>query len=292
MFLTRIDSETGAKSTEDESKKIQPNNRTLFLFIHYQMFPVYLLCKGTAFLDSFYAANSIYYYVIISVYMIMMNYFYRACQSSGFINDEESNDLSLDDQLNISSQDSNKTFYCQHCKIHVPVRTSHCYTCRKCVIRRDHHCPWTGCCIGRDNHLNFFIFALLEGIIHFLPAADGIYNLVFHWNLISNVGFFVYMIILCSYGVYMGITMTCSNLESILLNLTMWERKRFFSISYLKDCPWGTSPFNRGLFENIKEFVNMKKDKSKWTIQTPDLSAFIQEASSIHFNSTNGILKL
>ena len=64
--------------------------------------------------------------------------------------------------------------YCFACKTVRPVRAHHCKTCHRCVLRMDHHCPWTGNCIGQNNHAHFlrFLFHASSGMLfHYALAA-------------------------------------------------------------------------------------------------------------------------
>ncbi|CAM6114097.1 unnamed protein product [Calypogeia fissa] len=61
---------------------------------------------------------------------------------------------------------------CSTCKIPRPARSKHCSICNRCVARFDHHCGWMNNCIG-ENNLRYFL------------------------------GFLIWHVILCWYGVYL-----------------------------------------------------------------------------------------
>lgn len=52
--------------------------------------------------------------------------------------------------------------YCDSCRVKQPIRSKHCYRCGQCVLRFDHHCPWTGMCIGQNNHFLFWLWLLFQ----------------------------------------------------------------------------------------------------------------------------------
>ena len=55
-----------------------------------------------------------------------------------------------------------KYFYCNECQFYVE-RTLDCFHCDKCGIcieGQDHHCAWIGKCVGKGNHISFYIFTV------------------------------------------------------------------------------------------------------------------------------------
>lgn len=48
--------------------------------------------------------------------------------------------------------------YCVTCQIYRPPRSSHCAACDRCVERFDHHCQLLGTCIGKRNHVAYYLF--------------------------------------------------------------------------------------------------------------------------------------
>lgn len=47
---------------------------------------------------------------------------------------------------------------CESCRLHKPLRTSHCSVSGRCVARMDHFCVWLGCPVGAGNHRLFVAF--------------------------------------------------------------------------------------------------------------------------------------
>lgn len=58
-----------------------------------------------------------------------------------------------------------------------PERAHFCSTTRKDVLRMDHFCPWTGNCIGQNNHKHFLLlgfYGSISGIVGFLTALPDL----------------------------------------------------------------------------------------------------------------------
>lgn len=263
-------------------KQIQFNYRPLFVFIHFIMFTVYLLTKDSYFYQSFYSPTPFFFYGLLIVYMIMIRFYSKACCDPGFAADE-SDAEKVEDEANL---DPNR-FYCKYCKIYVPIRASHCSMCKKCVIRRDHHCPWTNNCIGRDNHFYFFIFVFLEFFSQSIPDSDAIYHFsryIFyvkdHQHFCQTIIPYLLLIIASTFGTFMAFRLAFSCIMVITHNLTTWEGLRRDRITYLKNLPYGYSPFDRGLINNIIEFCTMREKKMKWEIKQPNLLGFSQELTT------------
>eukprot|EP00915_Cephaloidophora_sp_WS-2016_P004770 GHVH01006369.1.p1 GENE.GHVH01006369.1~~GHVH01006369.1.p1 ORF type:complete len:311 (-),score=22.32 GHVH01006369.1:182-1114(-) len=50
---------------------------------------------------------------------------------------------------------------CDECNIPRPLRSKHCYKCKRCVYKFDHHCRMLSCCIGLKNHICFMALLCL-----------------------------------------------------------------------------------------------------------------------------------
>lgn len=265
------------------------NFRSPFISTHLYMLVIYHFTIDSYFFQSFYNQTHLYYYGFLLLYTITLYYFSKSCDSPGFAIDETDVER-VDNEANI---DPNR-FYCKHCKIYVPIRASHCSKCQKCILRRDHHCPYTDCCIGRDNHAAFFIYSTLElcsqSIACFDVTSHFIIYLFFNSNLhYTMLTIFIYVQVICAstFGTVKTFVMFRDCLTGIIKNKTTWERTRRSHITYLKDLPYGYSPFDKGIIENFVEIFTMKQKKMKWTVKPPDASQFSNELLQISQNDGN-----
>merc|ERR1719446_869252 len=58
-----------------------------------------------------------------------------------------------------------------------PERAHFCSTMKKDILRMDHFCPWTGNCIGLNNHKHFLLlgfYGAVSGIVAFLTALPDL----------------------------------------------------------------------------------------------------------------------
>jgi len=58
-----------------------------------------------------------------------------------------------------------------------PERAHFCSTLRKDILRMDHFCPWTGNCVGANNHKHFLLlgfYGALAGLVAFLTALPDL----------------------------------------------------------------------------------------------------------------------
>ena len=250
------------------------------------MFIVYLFTKDSLFTISFYSNTPILFYFLLILHCFMFRYYSKACQPPGFANDE----VDKDEEININNLDPSR-FYCKTCQMYVPPRASHCLTCNKCVIRRDHHCPWTNCCIGRDNHLDYFKFTLFAFISEILPQLDATIHFFYYIKYTKDKSDFFRVfwpyasfIFATTFAASLTFNLCRQCLITIYKNLTTWERLRRAKISYLKDLPFGYSPFDKGFAQNFIEFCTMKEKKTKWIIKPPDISLFSNELQLIMEN--------
>ena len=58
--------------------------------------------------------------------------------------------------------DFKKLIKCDKCNIIIPksLNTGHCIYCNICIKGYDHHCAWIGKCVGKGNHISFYIFTV------------------------------------------------------------------------------------------------------------------------------------
>lgn len=266
------------RKTNEE--RVQPiNYQPIFIYLHFLGYIFYLLTSDSFVCQSYYNNIPYFFYTLLLIYSFMFKFYSKACGSPGYVTDETEIEK-IQDETNL---DPNK-FYCRYCHIYVPTRASHCISCKKCVIRRDHHCPWTNNCIGRDNHLYYLIFTFLAFVIEFIPLVDAVIHFFlfitaskFSINFLIKI--LIYISIICSaaFASFMTYSLTVQSILTIVRNSTTWERARRDKITYLKDLPYGYSPFNKGLAGNIVEFCTMRQKKTKWDIKPPDISLFSNE---------------
>ena len=55
-----------------------------------------------------------------------------------------------------------KYYYCGDCHFYVErtLDSCHCDKCGICIEGQDHHCAWIGKCVGKNNAISFYIFAV------------------------------------------------------------------------------------------------------------------------------------
>lgn len=152
-------------------------------------------------------------------------------------------------------------FFCTKCDRKVPIRASHCRHCNRCVLRKDHHCDLLGICVGMENHFFFLMFMAIE-IIYDIWCIK-----IFKEGLEDGLPFKVWLIssMPCTFCLLLSFLMLAQplilfpfHLFMVLINKTTWEIIKGRDISYLRDWYRAISPFSRGIFGNIKEFVNMR----------------------------------
>ena len=86
---------------------------------------------------------------------------------SAYTPDEIAALLREDDRKLLDAHRNNYRYhsrFCRDCLVYKPPRAHHCSVCNACTLKWDHHCPWTGNCIGFNNHRFFFLFLLWAAI--------------------------------------------------------------------------------------------------------------------------------
>ena len=68
--------------------------------------------------------------------------------------------------------------YCYTCNIYRPLRASHCDKCGYCVERFDHHCPYIEVCIGRRNHIFFFMYLFNKVLLMVSVIIIAVWSIV------------------------------------------------------------------------------------------------------------------
>ena len=187
--------------------------------------------------------------IFTAVYVLMLFFCYKTVANASRI--ERSDEVPLN---------TDHMFFCETCQQSIPVRAGHCRKCGCCCLRRDHHCPWLGVCICMDNHLYYvllLICCLVFGILSARSCSQGAVDrkALVDWLLLSMP---------CTLGYYLSLVLL---VQPVLLipfhlylmgsNRTTWELLRGQSISYLRGWTKSMSPFSRGLFGNIFDFLTM-----------------------------------
>lgn len=170
---------------------------------------------------------------------------------------------------------------CHKCQCIRRPRSRHCNYCNHCVQDFDHHCIYLGCCIGRQNRLDFVIMLIFLTIT---SAYGSLLNVSLigelrswsFWHFVSFMWIFKYVLI--------GLFGAFENLRRACSGITMYEEIRskrirhlfgrtgppaeisesHRNLSTLKGSFWRYSPDKflvgdltyRELKENIKEFSN------------------------------------
>ena len=196
----------------------------------------------------------------------MLSYIF-ACSDPFYLISEESQ-LDQIEQL----------FFCQTCKLHCPLRASHCHDCNKCVLRRDHHCPFLGKCVGMGNHLYFIIF------LFFIIIFDSYSLFVFSNSMKDDQKIEVWLItsLPCSLSffisilsIFQPIILLPTHLYYAFSNITTWELSRSKRITYLSNWIYRISPFSHGLLNNFWEFIIMRWSKPLYYIPITEDEIFM-----------------
>lgn len=116
-------------------------------------------------------------------------------------------------------------------------------------------------------------FALMVGV-----NGDIILSLikpkpVVQWFL-DNTGLLL-IFVLTMFDLGLVSWLITGHINMITKNFTVWERSRRKRISYLKNLPDGMLPFDRGIIENVVEFLTMSYTDKEWSkprdVQLEDL---------------------
>eukprot|EP01117_Protostelium_nocturnum_P002317 TRINITY_DN12980_c0_g1_i1.p1 TRINITY_DN12980_c0_g1~~TRINITY_DN12980_c0_g1_i1.p1 ORF type:complete len:333 (+),score=86.53 TRINITY_DN12980_c0_g1_i1:192-1190(+) len=152
--------------------------------------------------------------------------------------------------------------YCNRCKILQPMRTKHCFKCERCVERYDHHCFFLGNCVGKNNHRHFFIYLILQTFccIYFIfLAIKGFKSQPDIHAWIARNYLILTAILLDVFLLPVPSILLFFHLYLVFTNQTTWERTKRNHITYLKDLPDHSMPFDRGCHRNLYNFF-MKPD--------------------------------
>jgi hypothetical protein len=87
-----------------------------------------------------------------------------------------------------------------------------------------------------------------------------------------------------SFGLFQTLILLPMHIFMMCLNRTTWEAITSSSVLYLKDWPFGFSPFSKGIIGNIKEFVTMRSSHPRYHIPTGEAVQAWKAANSFLVN--------
>lgn len=255
LLIRRCTKQNNIQHTEvpldDEDERMPTSYRQFYLLFHHVGYYFYLFAYS-GFLESM-ENNSFFFYFTLFALTLSLDLYYFASKDPGFVTKEPS--------------DTTDLHFCQVCNLHVPIRACHCRSCGRCVKRRDHHCPWTNCCVGRDNHIYFILWLMVEFLVMVGINLDIILSLIhpkpiLQWFL-DNAGLLA-IFVLTMFDLGLISWLLSGHFVMIAKNFTVWEQKRRKRISYLKNLPDGMYPFDQGIVQNVIEFLTMSYTDKEW----------------------------
>jgi len=178
------------------------------------------------------------------------------------------------DASGTEADESSGTRACERCALPaIPLRAKHCRVCDKCVRKFDHHCFWVGTCVGERNHGRFWLFLLAESALtgHWLwISCTGIVGATVNhasWGDVfnDNVGSLAacaYMQLMCF---FVGFLLVFHS-YLLLSGQTTWEVSSEQRVSYLRDLPRGSKPFDEGAVENLRAGCFPGPHPRRWRI--------------------------
>lgn len=267
------------KEKRDGDKKKReppPHLKYLISILSFFGFLGYTLTKNTIANRSFFSDEPYVFYMLVLSFSITYYFFAKASVSPGYCEKEPENTEGL--------------FFCEAVGFHIPFRSCYCRTCKKVILRRDHHCPWTGNCVGRDNHVPFFFFCLMEPaqcLFVFIDELITVYNNIYQPNFIMGSWHAVYTLGITAFAIYFVGRLCFQNIIAIYYNVTVWESLGREKIDYMKSQPIDVNPFNLGFKNNLIEFFTMARDKKEWTNPQQMNLQILRKSGMIHFDKSN-----
>jgi len=151
---------------------------------------------------------------------------------------------------------------CITCKCVVPLRSKHCKELDRCVYRYDHYCPFVGTAVGRDNHASFIFFLLWYLVIfawYFWLTYKSV--LKFYEKALDDIKSHLPEVVItalavigCLLFVIFDISLLCSHLYLVSINLTTNEYINWTKYDYLRKNERFENKFNRGCCRNCYGF--------------------------------------
>ena len=113
----------------------------------------------------------------------------------------------------------------------------------------------------------FLMFTIYEAIVSGLVTYDILTAI---WRQEHSFIFFLmhfdvgFVLPLAVFAFVQTSLLAYSHFKQACFNVTTWELLRRDHISYMKDLPRGVFPFNRGILNNLEEFITMRKNKTEY----------------------------
>lgn len=160
--------------------------------------------------------------------------------------------------------------FCTTCLIRRPVRSKHCFVCKRCVAKFDHHCMWTYNCVGWKNHVVFMGYLLtlqllllwgltasLSGILVMCSHVEGSF-----WSRIGQYmscsPWVSWIAVNCVvHFTWVNLLFIAQCMQIFVQASTTNERMNAFRYPHFKK-QGGSSPFNRGILVNISDFFGCR----------------------------------
>ncbi|KAM3147316.1 hypothetical protein pb186bvf_000567 [Paramecium bursaria] len=170
-------------------------------------------------------------------------------------------EIIVQEELIEEKQSNESDQFCNQCRIIRPIRTKHCFVCKRCVAKFDHHCFWLGGCVGELNHRQFVVFLFLQTFVliwlitYFYEGCGNYeYSKVINGITIYSQEYGTFSILIVLFGFFILFTSGLLIFQLYLIGTgsTSYELNKRHKIKYLKNYPHSFNPFDYGLFRNFK----------------------------------------
>ena len=163
---------------------------------------------------------------------------------------------------------------CEKCAgARVPLRAKHCHVCERCVRKFDHHCFWVGTCVGERNHGRFWWFLLAQSCVGAHACWIAVTGVV--GATVNHATWFdvwrdnAWSVMACGYAqtmtLFVGFLFVFHS-YLLLSGQTTWEVSSEQRVTYLRDLPRGSKPFDDGAIENARTACFPRKTPKTWRI--------------------------